>query len=217
VTTTATTVVFATTASVAALEDVPSGVVWCVTVADIDRNDRPVSVDSGPPGSDGKCSVPPMYSGLPATDTLIGGSETSEPSKGPIMPTSPTVEFSLLSSIKVLAISDAPQASSGTLIPSRPLDPIGVLTFSNDNYSLFGRVELRSSPATICSALHDKRYSSSLGIFYNVNISISPASNYPFDLFSRRALRSIRRNSLRVQLAYANSCGRDPSGNYEPS
>ena len=42
---------------------------WCVTVADIDNNGKPVTIGAGPAGSDGKCSAPPTYSGVPYATT----------------------------------------------------------------------------------------------------------------------------------------------------
>jgi glucan endo-1,3-beta-D-glucosidase len=45
--------------------NVPSGVPWCVTVADIEWNGKYVPVDGHPPGPDGKCSPAPTYTGMP--------------------------------------------------------------------------------------------------------------------------------------------------------
>lgn len=39
------------------------GTPWCVTIADMDRNGRPVTIAGGPAGSDGKCSTPTTYGG----------------------------------------------------------------------------------------------------------------------------------------------------------
>ncbi|KAI4713259.1 hypothetical protein J4E89_002238 [Alternaria sp. Ai002NY15] len=123
---------------------ISSGTSWCVIMADIDNNGRPVPVDAGPAGADGECAVPPMYSGLSATATLIGNSKTPEPAQVSLKPTSLTVEFSLLSSINVPAASGFPSPTSA------------------------------------------------------IKINIASTEFYLFHHFSQPTLRPIRRNSLRV-------------------
>lgn len=44
---------------------VPKSVPWCVTMADIDRNNRPVPVDAGPAGPGGTCMQASTYTGYP--------------------------------------------------------------------------------------------------------------------------------------------------------
>ncbi|KAG9189369.1 glucan endo-1,3-beta-D-glucosidase [Alternaria panax] len=63
--TTATTVVFAKTTAIAAPRDLPPDVEWCVTVADMDRNGKPITIAAGPAGPDGECISPPTYQGYP--------------------------------------------------------------------------------------------------------------------------------------------------------
>ena len=131
---------YVTARSTAKPSEIPTGTDWCVTVADIDRNGRPVHVDAGPAGVDGECSVPPTYSGIPAIATLISDSKAPESSKGPLPPTSLTVEFSLLSSIKASVSPIAPLASAVTQLPGKSLDSVGISTLSNNRHSVIGKV-----------------------------------------------------------------------------
>jgi glucan endo-1,3-beta-D-glucosidase len=131
---------YVTARSAAKSFEIPIGTDWCVTVADIDRNGRPVPVDAGPAGVDGECSVPPTCSGIPAIATLISDSKASEPSKGPLPPTSLKVEFSLLSSIKASTSPIAPLASAVTQLPGKSLDSVGISILPNNRHSVIGKV-----------------------------------------------------------------------------
>ncbi|CAN9286691.1 unnamed protein product [Alternaria alternata] len=101
-------------------ESPSTGPNWCVTVADIDRNGRPIPVDAGPAGADGECSVPPTYSGIPVITTLTIDSKAPEPSKE-LLPMSQAMDLASPSSVQVLAGTVASSASAVTPLPSKSL------------------------------------------------------------------------------------------------
>ncbi|OWY41638.1 glycoside hydrolase [Alternaria alternata] len=108
---------YITARSAAEPSKVPIGTDWCVTVADIDRNGRPIPVDAGPAGADGECSVPPTYSGIPVITTLTIDSKAPEPSKE-LLPMSQAMDLASPSSVQVLAGTVASSASAVTPLPS---------------------------------------------------------------------------------------------------
>ena len=111
---------YITARSAAEPSKVPIGTDWCVTVADIDRNGRPIPVDAGPAGADGECSVPPTHSGIPVITTLTIDSKAPEPSKE-LLPMSQAMDLASPSSVQVLAGTVASSASAVTPLPSKPL------------------------------------------------------------------------------------------------
>ncbi|RYO04577.1 hypothetical protein AA0119_g3902 [Alternaria tenuissima] len=111
---------YITARSAAEPSKVPIGTDWCVTVADIDRNGRPIPVDAGPAGADGECSVPPTYSGIPVITTLTIDSKAPEPSKE-LLPMSQAMDLASPSSVQVLAGTVASSASAVTPLPSKSL------------------------------------------------------------------------------------------------
>ncbi|RYO56767.1 hypothetical protein AA0113_g8475 [Alternaria arborescens] len=111
---------YITARSAAEPSKIPIGTDWCVTVADIDRNGRPIPVDAGPAGADGECSVPPTYSGIPVITTLTIDSKAPEPSKE-LLPMSQAMDLASPSSVQVLAGTVASSASAVTPLPSKPL------------------------------------------------------------------------------------------------
>ncbi|KAF7677793.1 glycoside hydrolase family 17 protein [Alternaria burnsii] len=108
---------YITARSAAEPSKIPIGTNWCVTVADIDRNGRPIPVDAGPAGADGECSVPPTYSGIPVITALTSDSGAPEPSKELLL-MSQTMDLASPSSIQVLAGTVASSASAVTPLPT---------------------------------------------------------------------------------------------------
>ncbi|KAB2107341.1 hypothetical protein AG0111_0g4228 [Alternaria gaisen] len=111
---------YITARSAAEPSKIPIGTDWCVTVADIDRNGRPIPVDAGPAGADGECSVPPTYSGIPVITTLTIDSKAPEPWKE-LLPMSQAMDLASPSSVQVLAGTVASSGSAVAPLPSKSL------------------------------------------------------------------------------------------------
>ena len=70
---------------------VPIGIPWCVTMADVDRNNQPLPVAAGPAGPDGKCSSVSTHGGsacVRATRTSDSHLSVSISRSVPVLPTS---------------------------------------------------------------------------------------------------------------------------------
>ena len=56
--------------------ELPADCPWCITVAEIDRNGRLLTIAGAPAGPDGKCSPPQTYSGFPYVATHASSKPT---------------------------------------------------------------------------------------------------------------------------------------------
>ncbi|CAO2651513.1 Nn.00g040830.m01.CDS01 [Neocucurbitaria sp. VM-36] len=88
---------------------IPKGTPYCVTVADVYRDGKLVTVAGGPAGPDGKCSTPPTYNGFPYA--------TSDPS---VQPTHVSIDTSLC-----VTMADIDRNGHSVPVAVGPADPDG--------------------------------------------------------------------------------------------
>jgi glucan endo-1,3-beta-D-glucosidase len=105
----------------------PSNIPWCVTVADIAWDGQYVPVAGHPAGSDGKCTPPPTYYGLPYGSnqpTLCQSSPSTQKSETPpaVLPSSSATAMS--SEVLPSPAVQAPTPGSSLLAPPQPVAPI---------------------------------------------------------------------------------------------
>ncbi|KAF1847532.1 glycoside hydrolase family 17 protein [Cucurbitaria berberidis CBS 394.84] len=101
---------------------VPIGSPWCVTMADVDRNGRPLPVAAGPAGADSKCRTAPTHTGWPyvgSQTTVVSNmpeKSTDAPAlaslpPSPVPPVSPSSEAVVSSTTLAVSTSMQPEQS----------------------------------------------------------------------------------------------------------